>query len=127
MAKTKHEIETKIRELIETGKTDAEIVQEMDMFLDEADEKSSFEDDFKTTLKSKLLTALKDQDETAIKQVATDCADTLKEFSIINGLKESDNSKDKELFEACENVYTWLYDKAWVKQKGGWNIHDKKA
>lgn len=139
MAKTKHEIETKIRELVEAGKTDAEIAHEMDAFLDEADKEPSSKDDpevpiskqlpkdaLKIPLKAILLAALKDQDEATIRQAAADCADTLKEFSIINGLKESDNSKDKELFEACEKVYDWLYDQAWMEPKDGWKIESTK-
>lgn len=137
MAKTKEEIEAKIRELVEAGKTDAEITSELDAFLDEEDKKASDKDDaevpvskqlpkdeLKTPLKSRLLAALKDKSADEIRAIAAECADTLRELNIMNGLMEDDSKQ--ELFEACEKVYAWLYDQAWMEPKDGWKIESTK-
>jgi len=88
-----------ILKLIESGKTDEEIIKEF------------------------IKAGLADMSDNDIRIAATECADTLLELNKMNGLIDAD---DAELAEAADKIYAWLYDQAWMVPKDGWKVEAKK-
>jgi hypothetical protein len=213
MKKTTEEMAAKIKELIEAGKSDTEIMTEMDAFLDSEDEEPSDKDDpkvpvskqlpkqelkepvkssikakwdnpeeldqsdvdieksyltekitklksraeyilglvskatvenvprikeelmllakftneinglFNGGVESKIKAAIKDMSEDEIRSIAAETADNLREFNVMNGLLENEDTH--ELADACDKVYAWLYDQAWMVPKDGWKVESK--
>ena len=150
--RTNEEIQAKIKELIAAGETDEQIVIKMDEFI-EAEDKPTGGQAFAMTnietaikmldeenidkaeikrllegalgkLKGSVNAALKDKSDDEIKSAAIECADTLRELNVMNGLLEDDGKQD--LAEACDKVYAWLYDTAWMVPKDGWKIESKQ-
>jgi len=91
-----------IKKLIDSGKTDEEILKEF----------------------IPVKAALKDGTTDEIRIAATECADVLRELNVMNGLPEDDDQI--ELFEAAEKIYAWLYDMAWMEPKDGWKTDTEK-
>jgi len=63
-----------------------------------------------------ILKILATPSEQALRQRATNCAETLHDFIVMNDVE----NKNPTIFNMGGEIYKWLIDEAWMEPKDGW-------